>query len=131
AALLAACLLAWHQPEEGADAGRFEALPVAELHRERERGQGRDAAQATEPCDHVRIGRRRGDLRDCPIEPIAARFPSEYAAVALVEADRERPLEAQAGKPAVMLARPRRSLPEQLVPQEQFREPVPDPHQIR
>jgi hypothetical protein len=44
AALLAARLLTRHQPEERAEPGWIEPLPIAELDRERERRQCRDTA---------------------------------------------------------------------------------------
>jgi len=52
---------------------RPEARPVAELDRQRERGQRRDAAQAAEPADRLRKRRLRGELGAQPALPTTAR----------------------------------------------------------
>jgi hypothetical protein len=68
-------VLARHQSEEGSERPRPEALPVAELDGEGERGQGADAAQADEPADDVSEGRLRGELRDRPVERTGTSSP--------------------------------------------------------
>src|SRR5690242_17845216 len=100
-------------------------MPVAQLDRQRERCQGRDPAQAAEPRDDVMVGGRGRELADCLVEPIAARLRLQDVAVTLVEAHRERPLEALAAQPTIVLARPRPALPEQAAPQKQLRKAMP------
>ena len=78
-------------------------MPVAELDRQRERRQRRDAAQTDEPLDDVEIRWRGGQLCDCFIECLASALRVEHPAVALVEHDRQRPaLEALPAKPRVV-----------------------------
>ena len=58
-------VFAGHHTEVGADAGATEPVPVANLNRQRERGQGRDATQTRQPVhprgELVVVG-ERGDL---------------------------------------------------------------------
>jgi hypothetical protein len=71
---LAGRVLARGQAEEGAQRLRLEAGPVAELDREREGGQRRDAPQAGEPADDLGERRLGGELGDRLVEGIAARL---------------------------------------------------------
>lgn len=109
-----------------------EAVPVAELDRERERRQGRDTTQATETGDDRGEALLRSRLRDRPVERIPARLCLRDRTVALLEGEQERPRrQTQATQPALVRERPGRSRPDEPVPQEQLREPVAGTHQIR
>jgi hypothetical protein len=92
----AARLLARHQAEEGTEPCGVEPSPVAELDGQSECGQCRDATQAAEPADDWCVWRCRGDLGDHLIDPVATCLRPQHTAVALVEADRERPREGAA-----------------------------------
>jgi hypothetical protein len=62
-------VLRGHQADEGRELrGRSEALEVADLDREPERGQGVDAAQAAQAPDELAPGALRGRLGDRPLE---------------------------------------------------------------
>ena len=54
-AFVAAGVLGGHQPEVGADARAAQAVPVADLDREGEPGQGGDPAQAAQPSGDVGV----------------------------------------------------------------------------
>ena len=61
-----------HQPDEGADGGAGEPVPVADLDRQREPGQRRDPAQAAQPAHdrgELAVG---GHRRDRGVEPVPA-----------------------------------------------------------
>ena len=103
----------------------------AELDRQRERRQRRDAAQTDEPLDDVDVRRPTGKLADRLVERVPPLLRVQHPPVTLIEHDRERTvLEPLPTKPAIVRARPRSPVIHQPVPKQQLREPVPDKHQI-
>jgi hypothetical protein len=131
AAAFARGVLAGDKAEEGTQALRPEALPVAELDRECECGQRRDAPQADKTGDDVAEGRLGRELGDRAVEGVAPTLRLRDGAIALVEGERERPVcEALPAKPSVVGERPGGALEDEPVPQEQLREPLAGTHQI-
>ena len=119
------------RPRNGPSDSGTEPVPVAELDRQRERRQRRDATQTNEPADDIRVRRSRGELGDRLVERVPSALRVEHAAVALVEHDRERPaLEALPAKPRVVCPRPRGRVVHEPMAEQQLREPVASPHQI-
>src|SRR3954447_23484882 len=128
---LAARVLTRRQPEERPERLRPEACPVAELDRQRQRGQARDSTKAAEPAD--RVGKRRlgSDLRDRPVERVPPRLRLQHRPVALVEGDRKRSrVKALPAQPAVVGERPGPRVVDDPVPEQQLREPVASTHQL-
>jgi hypothetical protein len=107
-------------------------VPVAELDRERKRGQGRDAAQTAEPGDDRGEALVAGRLGDRPVERITTRLRLSDRAAAFVEGHHERRRgEAQAAQPALVRERPGRAGPDEAAAQQQLRKPMPGAHRIR
>lgn len=128
---LAGGIFARDEAEEGAEALRPEARPVADLDRERERGQRRDAAQTAQPANDVCERRLRGELGDCLVERIAARLRLHDDAVTLLESEGERARgEALPAQPGVVGACPGARVVDETVAEKQLREPMTGPHQI-
>jgi hypothetical protein len=68
-ASLAGGVLGGHEPDEGHELlGRPEAVEIADLNDQRERGQGVDAAQAAQPCHQLAPGLLLGGLGDGALE---------------------------------------------------------------
>jgi len=106
-----------------------EAAPVAELDRERERGQGGDAAQAGKPGNDVAKRRLGGELDDRLVERVASRLGLRDDRVAFLEGERERSCcEALLREPAVVRERPGAAVIHTAVTQQQLREPVAGAH---
>jgi hypothetical protein len=59
-----------HQPDERADGGTGEPVPVTDLNRQRKTGQCGDAAQAAEPAHHQGVAAVGSHLIDGPIETV-------------------------------------------------------------
>ena len=70
AAPLAARVLARGEAEERAERLGPEPVPVAELDRQRERRQRRDAAETDEPLDDIDVRLARGELGDRLVERV-------------------------------------------------------------
>lgn len=109
-----------------------QAGPVADLDRETEPGQRRDAPQAAEPVHDVGELAVRGHARDRHVESVTSVDGLDHRLVGGVErglqTDRREPLRPQ---PPVVRDRPR--LPSRVLdtlPQQQLADPVASRHQI-
>ena len=78
-------VLGGDQADEGADGVAGEPVPVADLDREREPGQGADPAQAPQPAHQrgeLAVG---GHLLDRGVEPVPAGLDRQHGLVVGVE----------------------------------------------
>ncbi|WKV16522.1 hypothetical protein LP422_22820 [Janibacter limosus] len=73
------------EPDEGTDAVAGEPVPVADLDRQGEPGQGAHPAQAPEPVDHVGELAVSGHLLDRDVESVAACPDRQHGLVIGVE----------------------------------------------
>ena len=132
---LARGVLGGHQPEVGADRPTGQPRPVTDLDGQPERGQRRDAPQTTQPAHHrgelaVERPSRRSRYRGGGGDP---RWPAWRPARCRRPVCSRRGIETL---PTAATARGHRSrscppLVDDAVTQQQFRDPVPGPHQIR
>ncbi len=123
---------AGHQPDEGADAVAGEAVPVADLDGERERGQCRDCAQTGQSVHQRGELAAAGQLGDRLVQACAAGgHGQDRVVVGLERHGRDRVVEALPAQPLVVHPGP--SLPvgvDDPLTQQQFRQPMPCSHQI-
>ena len=122
-----------HEADERADGVAGEPVPVADLDRQREPGQGADPAQAAQSSHHRGELAVRGHGRDRRVEPVAAcldasaRRRSRTRRSSAV-AGRIEPLTAQ---PDVVGAGPGLTAGvDDALAQQELRQPMPGPHQV-
>ncbi len=128
-------MLAGHQTDEGTDGAAGEPVPVADLDRECEPGQGADPTQTSESVHHVGELRVARHLADRGVEPIPTSFDRQDVLVVGVEGQPGRTAvqlrERLVSQPGVVLPGPRlAAVVDDPVTQQQLRHPVPGPHQV-
>jgi pimeloyl-ACP methyl ester carboxylesterase len=128
-------VLAGHQSDERSDGVAGEPVPVADLDCERERGQRRHPAQTAQSSHDGRELAVGGHGPDRGIESVTSGVDGENGVVVGLEGQscrgRIEPLVADPTQPRVVGTGPGPALGvDETLTQEQFRQPVPGPHQI-
>ncbi len=100
-------------------------MAVAELDRQRERRQRRDATETNEPADDIDVRGCGRELGDRLVERVPSALRIEHPTVALIEDDREWPaLGPLPAKPHIVCSRPGSRVVHQPMTQKQLREPM-------
>ena len=125
-------MLGRHQPEVGADRGAGEPVPVADLHRQPEPGQGGDPTQAAQPA-HDRVNSLSAAISAIALSSRSRRPRSAAPPRSRPRTPAARPGAVERAARAARRRGPGPGLPagvDDAVAQQQLGQPVPGPHQI-
>lgn len=126
-------MLGGDQTQIGADSAAGEAGPVTDLHRQAEGGEHRDSAQAHQRTHDRGVAFGRSEGRDLRIQPVpAVQRQFRGLQTGLVGGLQGRIIKVLPVQPGVVGIPPGLSAGvDQAVAQQELRDPVPGPHQVR